>query len=125
VGDWKVARILRGEDEGTFIEQECVFEHEGRQYEAGGSFIGRHRKSGRLGGLLYVYRTEGRPSHVGSWGGDLKVPARFCREWQSNMGDMRQSVYFEMEDTPFFGVWYKSMNDIVRCREIGGGPDGC
>jgi hypothetical protein len=119
-----MARLLRGDVPGTFLEEDCAFEHEGRRYVSGGSYIGRHRETGRLGGILYVYRTEGRPSHVGSWAGELKVPARFGREWRSNMGDVRQSVDFRLEGREYCGVWYKSGSDFVRCREAGGGKDG-
>lgn len=102
---------------GTLLEQECVFEFEGRKFESGGAYIGRHKETGRLEGLLYVHREDGEPRYVGSWGGGLRIPARFGREWRSAFGDLRQSVYFTMEGTPFYGIYYKSGSAIVRCRE--------
>ena len=103
---------------GTFIEQDCVIEHQGRKFESGGAYIGRHRKTGRLGGILYVIREESKPTYVGSWDAQMKVPARFGCSWTSGFGDTRQSVYFELEDKPFYGIWYKSGSEIVRCREV-------
>lgn len=115
-------KLIRGDVPGTFCEPECVIEHEGQQYAAGGAWIGRHRETGRLGGLLYASRTDGRPTHVASWGGEVRVPARFLREWRSNLGDLRQAVYFELEGRPFYGVWHnKEWSDVVRCRELASG----
>ena len=57
-------------------------------------------KDGKLRGLLYARENEndkrvsGWRGTVGSWSGDWQVKAYFGREWRSNFGDVRQSVYF-------------------------------
>lgn len=112
-----MSRLQLGAIRGTFIERECILEHEGRKYESGGAWIGAHRDTGRLGGLLYVHRTEGQATHVGSWGDSLRLDAYFGRTWRSGWGDERQVVYFTYVERPFYGIWYKSAGDFLRCWE--------
>jgi len=100
----------------TFAETSCTFSHESREVTSGGSWIGRHRKTGKLVGLLYVYPNEGK---IGTWQGDKKVPVRFGREWRSNMGDTRQGVWFTWDGVQFSGIYYKSGSDIARVKEVG------
>jgi len=108
-------RDLVGVD--TCIERKCVFEFEGRSFEAGGAFIGVNPKTGKHGGIVYAFENEKR---VGNWHGDIKTSAHFGREWISVFGDKRQSVYFQWKGINFYGVYYKSGSDIVRVREIRG-----
>ena len=100
----------------TCIEQKCtVIGPDGQGFESGGAWIGKHKGTGRLGGLVYAYQKE---SKVGDWHGVRKVPAIFGREWRSNMGDTRQVVYFHLYGRPCTGIYYKSGSDIVRFREV-------
>ena len=100
--------------QSTCIEKDCTFAHDGQSFESGGSWVGRSRKTGRLVGLLYAYEKEKK---VGDWHGVKKTPACFSREWRSNMGDLRQIVYFRLYNLPCTGVYYKSGSDIVRFQE--------
>ena len=99
----------------TFVEQDCTFRHEGQSFSANGAWIGRHKVTGKLGGILYAFPKE---SKVGTWNGSKKVSATFAREWRSCFGDTRQAVYFTWDDVPFSGVYFKSGSDIVRAREV-------
>lgn len=98
----------------AYIEQDCKVSFQNREFESGGSFLAPD-KNGRLGGIFYAYSKDGC---IGNWRGTLKIPARFAREYRSNMGDLRQGVYFEYEGKSFYGIYYKSGSDIVRVREI-------
>mgnify|MGYP001567344498 CR=1 FL=1 len=99
----------------TCIEQNCTFAVEGRSFTFGGAWIGKHKGTGRLGGVVYAYPKE---SKVGDWHGVRKVPAMFSREWRSNMGDTQQAVSFRLYGRLCSGVYYKSGSDIVRFREV-------
>jgi hypothetical protein len=97
-----------------FIEKGCKVRFKGKSFESGGSFIGKHKKTGKFGGILYAYPRE---SKVGDWKGTWKVPAKFGYEWTSNMGDRRQTVEFDVGKRKFTGTYFKSGSDIVRVRE--------
>ncbi len=96
------------------LDQDCTIELDGRKFTSGGAFIGQD-KNGRLGGQLYAFESD---NQVGNWDGSIKINARFCTKWQSNFGDYRQSVYFEYQGVSFYGIYYKTNSDIVRCRQI-------
>lgn len=98
----------------TCIETNCIIEHEGRKFESGGAFIGID-KNGKHGGIVYAYEKE---SKIGNWHGNIKLNARFCREYRSNMGDKRQSVYFKWNGISFYGIYFKQNSEIIRCKEI-------
>jgi hypothetical protein len=110
------SKTFYGKEKGTFSE-EGTFEHEGRAFTSGGAYIGKHKVTGKLGGLLYAFEKEGK---VGSWDGKLKIPARFGKEYRDNFGGTRQTVYFTYQGKQFMGVFFKSQGDIVRVREIKG-----
>ena len=99
---------------GCFADVKCTIEIEGKKFTSGGAFIGKD-KNGKYGGLLYAYE---KTNQVGNWDGSIKVNAIFGRGWKSNFGDIRQSVWFTYKGTCFYGVYYKSNSDIVRCRQI-------
>jgi len=99
---------------GCLIDQDCTIEHEGKKFTSGGAFIGKD-KNDKFGGIVYAYEST---KQVGNWDGSIKINARFGMTWQNNMGDIRQSVYFTYESVNFYGVYYKSGSDIVRCRQI-------
>ena len=100
----------------TCIEQNCTITGpNGQPFKSGGAWIGKHKNTGQLGGILYAYLKEHK---VGDWHGQKKVPAVFGREWRSNMGDTRQVVSFRLYGRPCAGIYYKSGSDIVRFREV-------
>ena len=100
--------------DGCLLDQDCTIELAGKKFTSNGAFIGKD-KNNKRGGLLYAYEKTGQ---VGNWDGSIKVNAHFGHEWQNNMSDIRQSVYFAYEGHNFYGVYYKSGSDIIRCRQI-------
>jgi len=106
------SKIHKG-DKGTHVEIGTM-EFEGKKFTSGGSSLGRHKETGRLGGILYAYPKE---SKVGTWNGKEKYPAEFGNEWRGNMGDVRQQVSFTMNGKKFSGIYFKSGSDIVRVKE--------
>jgi hypothetical protein len=98
-----------------FIDHDCKIGIQGITFTSDGAFILRNTKTNKLGGVLYAYPKENK---VGNWNGSIKVRAYFAREWYSNIGDKRQSVYFTYEGIYFYGVYYKSNSDIVRIKQI-------
>ena len=106
----------------TCIERGCTITGPDDQvFESGGAWIGKHKGTGQLGGVMYAYEKERK---VGDWHGVKKVPATFGREWRSNMGDMRQVVSFSLYGHPCTGIYYKSGSDIVRFRVCVGSGGG-
>lgn len=114
-----------------FIETECKIELDGREFSAGGAFLAKRVDNGKFGGILYAYettipgQTQARDAvidkkivSVGTWDGSQKVKCMTGQEYRSNFGDMRQSVWFRWEGRFFWGTWYKTNSDIVRCIEI-------
>jgi hypothetical protein len=102
-----------------FVERKCVVKFGKRRFESDGAFIGKHKKTKMLGGVLYAYEKEGK---VGNWKGTWKIPATFGDEWISNMGDKRQNVDFQIGRKKFHGTYFKSHGDIVRIRQLKGKP---
>jgi len=98
-----------------FIDQDCKISAQGMSFTSDGAFILRNIKTNKLGGILYAYPKEKK---VGNWHGSIKIRAYFGREWYSNIGDKRQSIYFIYEGVSFYGVYYKTNSDIVRVKEI-------
>ena len=98
-----------------FVDQNCTFTFEGKAFTSGGAFLGIDKKTGKMGGLLYAFEKD---KQVGNWHGTIKINAYFGREYYSNMGDKRQSVYFTWHGKPFYGVYYKTNSDLIRCREV-------
>jgi len=107
------------EKDGAFLEQNCTIEIDGHSLPNGGGWLCKRVDTGKYEGLLYAYLSE---HEIGSWNGSIKIPARFGYSWHSNMGDIRQSVYFTHEIDSvkhyFYGVYYKSGSDIVRVKEV-------
>lgn len=99
---------------GCFVDTDCTIQIEGKSFAFGGAFIGKDKK-GKYGGLVYAYPKE---KMIGNWDGSIKVIAHYGREYTSNMGDTRQSIYFTYKGTNFYGIYYKSGSDIIRCRQI-------
>lgn len=104
-----MSNIIKSDD-GCFIEKDCLF----KGVSSGGAFIGLNTKTGLKGGVMYAYPKENK---IGSWDGKLKIKAVYTSEWMSNMGDMRQMVYFNYKGKSFYGVYYKTGGSIVRVKE--------
>lgn len=99
---------------GCFADVECTIEFEGKKFTSGGAFIGKD-KNGKYGGLLYA---DEKTKQVSNWDGSIKINAYFGREWQNNMGDVRQSIWFTYKGIKFYGLYYKTNSDIVRCQQV-------
>jgi len=113
------SRVERHTDGAQHIESRCCIIHKGREFCSGGSWMMRRKSSGLMEGVLYHYKTKdnGRVRHeVGTWDGDVKVPALLLRRWRSNWGDERQAFAFTWNGRRFWGV-NAGDNEIVRCRE--------
>jgi hypothetical protein len=107
----KVHGVL-GSTKGFYEEGTLRFA--GKDFTSGGSYLGKDKKTGKLGGVLYANEKGG---YVNSWDGKFKIPAHFGYEYQSNMGDVRQHVDFKIGNHDFTGTYYKSGSNIVRFRE--------
>mgnify|MGYP001594461803 CR=1 FL=1 len=90
-----------------YTETDCTITFQGKTFTSGGGAIVGDRA------LLYAYPAE---KMVGNWHGTLKVPAKFGRQWRSNMGDLRQRVTFTWDTHRYTGIYYKSGSDIVRAK---------
>ena len=124
-----MSQIIQAENEfNGFVETDCKIELKGHEFTSGGAWLCKRKDTGKYGGVLYAYkkviipksekRNESYQIWVGTWDGSQKVQCQTGTEYRSNFGDMRQSVWFRWEGRFFWGTWYKSNSDIVRCVEI-------
>lgn len=120
-----MSTIIEGQNH-DFIEQDCVFEFEGRAFEYGGSYLLKRTDTGLREGILYLYRIQkGNPPEptgpcqykIGTWDGSIKVHAVCYRSWQSNFGDERKAFTFHWKDGKRFWGVNAGNNDIVRVKE--------
>jgi hypothetical protein len=101
-----------------FIDENCIFEFEGTKFESGGAFLAKRVDNGKYVGQVYAQWDK---QEVRNWHGDIKIPAFYGPEYRSNMGDLRQSVYFHYQGKLLFGTWYsKEWNQLVRVKEVRG-----
>jgi hypothetical protein len=92
------------------IEKECVIEHDGKKYESGGAFI--------VDNIGAVYG-DWNFKTVSNWHGTIKIPARYGKEFKSNMGDKRRHVWFKREGKIFHGVWCAiDNNQLIMVKAI-------
>ena len=115
--------LSESQERTEFIETDCSIVFDGVSFESGGAFLMQQQDTGKRSGILYAF-TKGNGAatevSVGTWDGSRKVKAIRGREWVSNFGDIRQSVWFKWQGIPYYGIWYKSGSDIIRCRETNG-----
>jgi hypothetical protein len=113
------------------IETDCKIVLSGHEYESGGSWILKNKKTNLHEGILYRLGEIKRLNQysnksigfIGTWNGKTKVKAYFLNEWISNFGDTRQVVYFMWDGKPFYGIYYKTNSDIIRVKELKKKPD--
>lgn len=115
-------KVIFGYGKGTFMDQNCMIEHEGQKFESGGAFIALNKKTGKLGGRVYTHCNPDKGVYeVSNWHGTIKIKASFGTIWTSNFGDRRRSVYFWYEGKAFYGMWCSiDFNELVSVREIKG-----
>ena len=108
-----------------FIDQNCTIEHNGQTFESGGAFIAERADTGKLAGVVYAQWADPKTDphitggYITNWHGDIKIRAYFGREYRSNFGDKRRSVWFTYKGREMFGVWCSTdWNQLVRVREI-------
>lgn len=65
-------------------------------------------------GIAYAYEND---KMIGGFA-DKLYNASFMYEWKSNMGDLRQSVYWTIDGQNYYGVYYKSNSDVIKWRKI-------
>ena len=68
-----MSTLVKGQN-GRVIEQDCTITLQGRDFTAGGAWLGTHKTTGKLGGILYAYEDD---SEVGDWGGNMRIKASF------------------------------------------------
>jgi hypothetical protein len=98
------------------IETDCTWEHDGKKFTSGGSWIIQNPDTGKHFGLVYADDVKGV---VTDWHGRVSVPARFGRVFHGNFGDRRRSVTFTYQGIKFQGIWAgMDYNQSVRVREV-------
>jgi hypothetical protein len=118
------SQIVQSENSIAFIESDCKIELGGREFTSGGAWLCQRIDTGRFEGWLYAYKkviSEKTGSYqiwVGTWDGSKQVHCTTGQEYYSNFGDTRQSLWFRWNGRYFWGIWYKSGGDLVKCREI-------
>lgn len=96
---------------GTFVERDCVVEHEGRCFESGGAQMVDCRDGFRRG---VVYAKPGA-NMVTDWHGNKLADATFGLTFQGNFCSMR-SVAFVLDGVRFTGRWCPDWADAVKVR---------
>lgn len=113
----------------AFIEKDCKLKIDGHEFSYGGAWLCKRVDTGKYEGWLYMYEDDktytkdGKPAScrpkIGSWDGSIKISCYRGKEWFSNFGDKRQSVWFKYNGHYFYGVHYsKGFSDLVKVREI-------
>ena len=104
-------------DKTQFIEQDCTFTHEGKQFTSGGSWLCENKKTGKLEGILYA---APKTSEVTSWDGSLRIKAQFGRVFNSNwINNKRQYCWFPYNGKRFIGINYSvDWNECINVREV-------
>jgi len=73
------------------------------------------RATGRA--TLYLTGKDGGYT-VGNWPGALKIHVQEFRKGHHNMAGVRYDVWFLFEGTPWHGIQYGDMTQIVHCRKV-------
>lgn len=121
------SEMLKDDQTGTFIEQKCCIEHEGKKFCSGGSYLCQRADNGKYVGILYgSWNTTGTGTwgipirgELSSWDGTLKIPAIYGREYRNNFGAKCRYVWFTYMDRKFVGRWDGiEYSQIVRVKEL-------
>ncbi len=97
----------------TWSEIDCTIEHEGKKYEAGGSFFS-DCSDGYIRGVVYV-RKNGNHNTVGTWHGKIIAPANLGPIYRGNYCRM-QAITFVYENVKFHGRYCPDTSQAVRVR---------
>ena len=97
----------------AFVEQNCVFEHDGQSYEAGGAWL-LQCIDGYRRGVVYAKPTA-TPPCVTDWHGNTISPARFGPIYNGPFCCMR-SVTFTLDGVTFTGRYCPDCADAIRVR---------
>lgn len=110
-----MSNLVQDKDSKAFIETECIFKHNDKAYESGGSYLLQNKKTGKLEGILYSHNDE----TIGIWDGSKKVKAHFGKPFRTNFGQNARYVWFTWDNKKFVGI-NRSIDwqDIYRVREI-------
>ena len=101
----------------AFIDQNCIFNFQGKSFESGGAFLAINKKTGKLGGILYANSKE---KIVSNWHGTIKINAKFGKVFNSNFYQVkRQYCWFTYQGKNFIGINYNcDWQDCISVREI-------
>jgi hypothetical protein len=109
-------RDIINESDKTCLERKCIINFQGKEFESSGAFIGINPKTGKHGGIVYG---DWDYKMVGNWHGDIKIPAHYGKEYESNMGDKRRSVWFTYKGIKMYGIWCSiNWNQMIRVKEV-------
>lgn len=99
----------------AFVETDCTFEHEGKKFTSGGSWLMKRKDNGKYEGILYA-NPEKR--QVTSWDGSLVIPATFGKVFQGNISK-RQYCWFTYQGMHFVGINYSvDWQDCIKVKQI-------
>lgn len=113
-------KVVIDKETGAFIDQNCVFDFQGKKFESGGAWICKRVDNGKFGGRVYATcEKDERRGTVQNWHGTLKMPAYFGKIYRSNFGDRRRSVWFTYKNMSFQGMWCNiDYNELVTVKQI-------
>ena len=94
-----------------FIEENCVIEHEGQQFESGGAWL-CECTDGYWRGVVYAKPSAGV---VTDWHGNMIAAASFGQTYQGNFSKMR-SVSFTWQGKRFTGRYCPDWADAIKVR---------
>lgn len=102
-----------------FVEENCTIEHEGKKFEAGGSWI-CDCSDGHRRGVVYAKPNKGSEGGysigtVTTWHGEFIAIARFGKVYQGAFCKMR-TVRFEIGGVKYSGRYCPDWADAVRVR---------
>lgn len=93
------------------IEQDCTVEHEGKKYEASGSYLVRC-SDGFSRGIVYAGKDC---RSVTTWHGEKLADATFGATWQGNFCKMR-CVSFTVDGVRYRGSYCPDWADAIKVK---------
>lgn len=95
-----------------FVEENCVFEHEGQRFEAVGAYF-LDCSDGFCRGMVYACPSKGT---VTTWRGVELAKATFGPIYRDGFGARMRSVRFVLEGVTYSGRYGCDWTDAVRVR---------
>jgi len=106
-----------------FVEENCTIEHEGKTFEAGGSYL-CNCSDGYVRGTVYAKKGDTMSDHsraygwgkVTTWHGEEIAKCYFYPAYRNNMGAWIRPISFTVNGIAFKGRYGEDWKDCVNVK---------